>query len=75
MEHVNFTIITTQGWEKQCEEWANANEPFEVRGVEPRDFEFCKNFCAHHKYRYKYKMRNEELVAVFTPISVKQSAT
>ena len=75
MEHVNFTITTTQGWEKQCKEWANANKAFEVRGIKSQDFEFCQNFCAHHQYRYKYKMCDGELVAVFTPISVKQSAT
>ena len=75
MEQVNFTTTKSKEWAQQCEQWAQARSQFEVRGIESRDFDFCKSFCVQHKYSYKYNMRAEEFIVVFSPLPPKKSAS
>jgi hypothetical protein len=69
MDPVNFINTRSEGWEKKCEEWAQAKKPFEVRGIESQHFKFCHEFCAQYQYQYEFQIRDGQYVVTFIPAS------
>jgi hypothetical protein len=65
------TTTKSSGWQKQCETWAQTNQPFEVYNIEVQHFKFCQEFCVQHNYRYEFQIRAEGLIAILAPLPEK----
>jgi hypothetical protein len=64
---INSTTTRTQGWQADCWNWAKANEPFELYGVETQHLPFCRELSATCRCKYHSRQRHDEAVAVFVP--------
>jgi hypothetical protein len=64
---INSTTTRTQGWQSDCWNWAKANLPFELYGVEKHHLAFCKAITAGCRFRFHYRRFHDDLVAMFEP--------
>jgi len=62
----NATTTRKEGWQNDCLNWVEANQPFEIREVEEKHLAFCNELCSACHYRYQYQFRSERSVAIFT---------
>lgn len=62
----NFTTAKKERWQAHCANWVKAGEPFEVHDIEQSDLIFCHALCL--ACNYKHQFRNNESVAIFSPI-------
>ena len=53
------------GWKYDCLNWAKANVPFEIHGIETiRHLAFCAELCAD----YNYRLSRRKSIATFSPL-------
>jgi hypothetical protein len=64
----NFTTTKQEGWQSDCLNWMEANQPFEVHAVEKEHLTFFNELCSARRYRYQYQFRSDKSVAVFSPV-------
>lgn len=64
---INVITTRTDGWQKTCQAWAQAGEPFEVQGLGAAHLSFCKEFCDAFNYKCHYD--SQDSAAVFVPTS------
>lgn len=57
----------TEGWQAICLQWAQAREPFEVRGISARHLSFCRDLCERFNYKCNYDSGDRQRAAVFFP--------
>jgi hypothetical protein len=62
----NFTTTKKEEWRLDCQNWMNANEPFEVRDVQQEHLAYFNELCSTCQYRYQYQFRSDQSVAIFT---------
>ena len=65
---INSTTTKEKEWQQKCWQWAEANQPFEIRDMGAADFMFCQELCAEYSYSYQYRCKGTESVAKFAPI-------
>lgn len=61
---VNSTTTRTKGWQTDCWNWAKANKPFELYGVQRRHFQFCESLsaachCKFHARPFRDEIRRD----------------
>jgi hypothetical protein len=66
---INSTTTQAEGWQKQCWQWAEAKQSFEIHDLQSQHFMFCQEICAEYNYTYQYFCRRTESVAKFMPMS------
>lgn len=64
---INSTTTRTQGWQADCWNWAKANLPFELYGVESQHLGFCKTVAAACRFNFRSRRFHNEAVATFEP--------
>lgn len=55
------------GWQTDCWNWAKANQPFELYGVQPRHFSFCEALSAACDCKFDVRPFHDESIASFEP--------
>jgi hypothetical protein len=64
---INSTSTRTQGWQADCWNWAKANEPFELYGVETQHLPFCQELSEACRCKYQSRQAHDEAVVMFDP--------
>jgi len=64
---INSTSTRTQGWQADCWNWARANEPFELYGVETQHLPFCQELSEACRCKYQSRQAHDEAVVMFDP--------
>jgi len=63
---MNFTTTKTRGWQKQCWEWAKAQESFELREVNTEHFPFCDALSATYLGKYHFSCNTGVVTFTFS---------
>jgi hypothetical protein len=66
-EIINSTTTRTQGWQADCWNWAKANEPFQLYGVQTRHLPFCEALAAACRCKFHARQFRNESIATFEP--------
>ena len=64
---INSTTTRTQGWQMDCWNWAKANLPFKLYGVETHHLAFCKMLAKACRCKFSSRRFYDEAVATFEP--------
>lgn len=64
---INSTSTRTLGWQADCWNWAKANIPFKLYGVETQHLSFCQALAAACRCQFHSRQFRDESVAVFEP--------
>jgi len=64
---IKSTTTRTQGWQADCWNWAKANLPFKVYGVESQHLAFFRTLAKACRCRFYSRQFRDELVATFEP--------
>lgn len=68
MSHIiNSTTTRTQGWQADCWNWAKANKPFELHGVQTQHLPFCEALSAACHCQFYARQFHNESIATFEP--------
>lgn len=66
----NRVKADNKGWENICLSWAQAREAFEIHGIAPAQFEFCRELCDRFDYELNYDSSvKDPTVALLIPRS------
>ncbi len=64
---IKSTTTRTQGWQSDCWNWAKANLPFKLYGVESQHLAFCKTLAKACRCQFYSRQFRDEAVATFEP--------
>jgi hypothetical protein len=62
---LNSVSTKTTGWQEKCWNWAESQQPFEIRDMTSSHFMFCQELCGEYNYTYVYRCSGQESVAQF----------
>lgn len=64
---INSTTTRTQGWQTDCWNWAKANKPFELCGIQKKHLAFCEELSAAYHCKFIARQFRHESIATFEP--------